>query len=504
MLTEDLHAPLILVVEDDDNHAVLIQRSFEDAPEEFRLEIAGSISDAKRLIHLHSPRLVLTDYRLPDGDGSEIVAMAAGLFPVIMMTSHGSEQVAVDAMKIGVQDYIVKSAEAFEVLPRTISFALKSWSLVLGRRQADEAVLRARRDWEQTFDAVPDLISIIDLNHTITRVNRAMAGRCGFKPKELIGRKCFEVVHGLTHPPAYCTHIRMVQDGAEVVEEFEEKHLNGFFHVSASPLYDSDGRVTACVHVARDITDRKKAEEERRELEQQFQQTQKLESLGVLAGGIAHDFNNILTIILGHCFMAMEESDSGLPSKPHVLRIESAANRAADLCRQMLTYAGKSPLVQSKVNMWLLLDEMVKMLASVIKKNVTLELDLKRDVPEIKGDNSQIQQIVMNLIINAAEAVGDNSGSIRVALKKTIVQPGQSDTDCLGNVIPAGMYACLEVSDNGCGIDEETQKRIFEPFFTTKFTGRGLGLSAMLGIVKSHNGVLQLSSKPGVGTTFTV
>ncbi len=258
------------------------------------------------------------------------------------------------------------------------------------------------------------------------------------------------------------------------------------------------------IWIFQDITERKRGEKERLKLEQQFQQTQKLESLGVLAGGIAHDFNNILTIILGHCFMVKEDFDSGMTDKEHVQMIESAGNRAADLCRQMLAYAGQSPQVQTKVNLWLLVDEVVKMLKSAIKKNVSIQLDLKRDVPELTGDSAQIQQVVMNLIINAAEAIGDKNGTIRVVLNNAAIQAGQSVADFMGNAILPGRYACLEISDTGCGIDEDTQKRIFEPFFTTKFTGRGLGMSAVLGIVKSHDGALQLTSSPGVGSTFTV
>lgn len=331
-----------------------------------------------------------------------------------------------------------------------------------------------------------------------------MADRCGLKPGELVGRKCFEVVHGLTKPPPFCAHLRMLQDGLEHAEEIEEKYLNGFFHVTVSPLHDSDGRISSCVHVARDISERKKAEEERLKLEQQFQHTQKLESLGVLAGGIAHDFNNILTIILGHCYIVKEDFASEMTDKAHVQQIENAANRAADLCRQMLAYSGNSPRLNEKINLWLLVDEIVKMLQSAIKKNVAIKLDLKRDVPGISGDNAQLQQVVMNLIINAAEAIGDKKGTIRVDLRKTIIQEGHSETDFMGSAIPARRYACLEVSDNGCGMDDDSRKRIFEPFFTTKFTGRGLGLSAVLGIIKSHDGVLQLTSSPGTGTTFKV
>ncbi|OGR27941.1 MAG: hypothetical protein A2X83_01675 [Desulfuromonadales bacterium GWD2_54_10] len=378
---------------------------------------------------------------------------------------------------------------------------METWALVVARRKADKAVRRGKRDWERTFDALPDLISIIDINHTIIRVNRSMAERFGLTPAKLVGRKCCELVHGMELPQANCPVVGMTRDGLVHNKEYQEKIQDAFFDITVSPLYDEEGKITSYVHVMRDITERKFAEEERQKLQQQFQQTQKLESLGVLAGGIAHDFNNILTIILGHCYIVDQNIDSGMDQKTHVKHIEKAAGRAASLCHQMLAYSGQNKMVQARINLWLLVDENVKMLQSAIKKNVNFELDLKFDVPEIPGDCAQLQQVVMNLIINAAEAIGDKNGIIKIALKKIAVQ---AETDFLGNSIPPGNYACLTVSDNGCGMDEETQKRIFEPFFTTKFAGRGLGMSAVLGIVKSHNGALQLSSTPGFGTTFKV
>jgi len=256
--------------------------------------------------------------------------------------------------------------------------------------------------------------------------------------------------------------------------------------------------------IAQDISARKKAEEERREMERKFQQTQKLESLGVLAGGIAHDFNNILTIIQGHCFMARDEHCTEIPPEAHILRIEDAVHRAAQLCHQMLAYAGQKTLSHSRIKLGPLLKDMVKMLQSAIAKNVVIRLDLESDQPEIMGDPAQIQQVVMNLIINAADAIGDNNGAIRVALTKMTSMPNREECDFFGSTIPAGSYACLEVSDSGCGMDDETQCRVFEPFFTTKFTGRGLGMSAVLGIITSHNGALQLSSRPGAGTDFNI
>ena len=504
MLTDNLDAPLILVVEDDKNHAELINRSFEDDQKEFRLEIVTTFKGAKSSMEDQMPALVLTDFRLPDGSGSDIVVLVHGRCPVIMMSSFGNEQIAVEAMKIGAQDYIVKSPETFDSLPRTVTFELMTWALIVARRQAADAVLRSKKDWERTFDAVPDLISIINLDRTVTRVNRAMAERCGLTPGELVGRKCCEIVHGLDNPPGCCPQNCMASHGKFSYERIEEKRLNGVFDVSVSPLFNDDGVVTGCVHIMRDVTEHIRIEEDRKGMERQLQHTQKLESLGVLSGGIAHDFNNILTIILGHCYILKENIDSDAERETHVRMIESAANRAADLCQQMLAYAGKSPLLQTEFSMWMLVDEIVKMLTSAIKKNVIIKRDMKCDIPMIVGDSSQIQQVIMNLIINACEAIGENTGTVIVGLKKTIILPDKPETDYFGNKILPGSYACLEVSDSGCGMSGETIQRVFEPFYTTKFAGRGLGMSAILGIVKAHNGSLHLTSTPGAGTTFKV
>lgn len=504
MLTENPDTPLILVVEDDDLHACAIQRSFSKSDKEYRLQFVADVQAAQAVLAVHPPDLIISDYKLPDGDGTQLLLAANGVCPIILMTSQGNEQMAVEAMKAGAQDYIVKSAAAFETLPLSAKYALAARGLVIARKKAEDAVRNGKKDWEETFDAVPDLISIIDTNHIITRVNMAMARRCGLAPAEMIGLKCHEVMHGTAEPHERCPHIRMMLDGSRHSEEFIENRMDSVFDITVSPLYDDTGQIRACVHVARDITERKLAEEKKLENDAQYQQTQKLESLGVLAGGIAHDFNNILTIILGHCYIADGGLDSEIDHEDHIQKIKTAANRAADLCRQMLSYAGGNTLVKSKINLWLMVDEAVKMLQSSLKKNIGIELDLKYDVPEFIGDSAQIQQVVMNLIINAGEAIGDKNGTVKVALRKIALSAGHQDTDILGNDIPPGLYACLTVSDDGCGMDEETLKRVFEPFFTTKFTGRGLGMSAVLGIVKSHGGALQLNSTPGVGTLFTV
>jgi PAS domain S-box-containing protein len=233
----------------------------------------------------------------------------------------------------------------------------------------------------------------------------------------------------------------------------------------------------------------------------QLQRAQKLESLGELSGGIAHDFNNILAIIMGYCSLTKMNYES---AKKNIPQIEQAAERAAVLCRQMMAYAGKAQLTMTEVNMVMQVEETVEMLKSTLPQNAVIKPEFSANIPMIKGDPSQLHQVVMNLIINASEAIGVGHGEVNVSLAKFEVIAGKTLDDYNGKSIPHGEYICLEVTDNGCGMDNDTKWKLFEPFYTTKFTGRGLGMSAVLGIVKSHHGALQVFSQLGQGTTFKV
>jgi len=305
-----------------------------------------------------------------------------------------------------------------------------------------------------------------------------------------------------------------------LMKEYPEGHAV-LHRLLSIPVFDND-RIVAVVAVANKESDyvqtdilqltllmdsvwriiaQSRIEEEKLAIELQFQQAQKLESLGVLAGGIAHDFNNILAIIIGNCNLVKMEYAT---AEIHVPVIEKAAERAAELCRQMLAYAGKASISLHNVNVTDLVEETVKMLKSAISHKVVITTSFAADIPTIKIDKSQLRQVVMNLIINASESIGDVSGVIHVKLAESEIISGQTNRDHLGVDIKPGWYVCLEVSDTGCGMDNDTKLRVFEPFFTTKFTGRGLGMSAVLGIVTSHKGALQLISQPGQGTTFKI
>ncbi len=261
------------------------------------------------------------------------------------------------------------------------------------------------------------------------------------------------------------------------------------------------GIVTGRRNLQHYLDERDRAEEEKLAMQQHLQNARKLESLGVLAGGLAHDFNNILATIIGYCGILKFRPEKVADSIPE---IEKAAERAAELCRQMLAYAGKTQSVIMQVDMTTLVDEMVRLLKATIPQNTVIKVDLAADATMIQGDSEQLRQIVKNLIINASEAIGEAQGELRISLATTEIREGDPLRDYQGKFIAAGRYACLEVTDTGCGMDDEIRSKIFEPFYTTKFFGRGLGMPATLGIIAAHKGALQLFSQPGQGTTIKV
>ncbi|MBW4054534.1 MAG: transporter substrate-binding domain-containing protein [Proteobacteria bacterium] len=253
-----------------------------------------------------------------------------------------------------------------------------------------------------------------------------------------------------------------------------------------------------------DITERKRAEDERQKLEQQLLHAQKLESLGVLAGGIAHDFNNILMAIIGNADLALMRINKESPAVENLHRIEQAAARAADLAKQMLAYSGKGKFVVESLDLNILLEEMLHMLEVSISKKAVLRLNLHQQLPPVEADATQVRQIIMNLVINASEAIADKSGVIAITTGCMECDRNYLKDVWLDENLTDGLYVYLEIADSGCGMDKGTMAKLFDPFFTTKFTGRGLGMSAVLGIVRGHKGAIKIYSEKEKGTSFKI
>jgi signal transduction histidine kinase len=249
---------------------------------------------------------------------------------------------------------------------------------------------------------------------------------------------------------------------------------------------------------------RQRAEADRLALEAQIRHAQKMESLGVLAGGIAHDFNNLLMAILGHASLGIMETPDGSAGREHLRQIEVTAKRAADLTNQLLAYAGKGRFVIERVRINQLVEEMGNLLHTAISRKAAVRYELAPHLPAVEGDPTQLRQVVMNLMTNASEAVGSESGTITVRTGLFEANERHLREHCLENTLEPGTYVYLEVQDTGCGMDEETLQKIFDPFFSTKFAGRGLGLASVLGVVRGHHGAISVTSARNLGTCFRV
>ncbi|MCC6698392.1 MAG: response regulator [Candidatus Hydrogenedentes bacterium] len=375
----------------------------------------------------------------------------------------------------------------------------------IAEREAVETELRTSQMRLQTlFEGIQDAVFVHDLDGRILDCNQAAIDRMEFSREELLS-------------------MRTVQfDAPEFAADFEKRLelqlANGRYHCEGELITKSGERVYVDIYTAlieyqgepailavdRDVTDRVRAEHERRELEERLQQTQKLESLGMLAGGIAHDFNNLLMGVLGHTSLALMQLPPDAPGRDNIEQADRAGQRAAELAQQILVYSGKGNVTTQRINLAALVEEMGHLLSASITKNARLLLDLGSELPAIDGDPTQIRQVVMNLLTNASDAIGDKEGVITVSAGQLEIAPNDGvDTYFNDRLIP-GVYAYVDVSDTGRGIDSETLQRIFDPFFTTKIPGRGLGLSTTAGIVKSHRGAIQVSSTPGKGSRFRV
>jgi PAS domain S-box-containing protein len=366
-------------------------------------------------------------------------------------------------------------------------------------KRVEEALALAQAQLLSLIANAPVIFFTVDTSGFVTRCEGKALEAIGSEPGDFTGRFVSEL---FSDHPQIRENLRRALGG----ESFSDivPYRGRVFETRYTPILALEGEVDGVLGVATDVTQRVRAEEDKVRLEMQLLQAQKLESLGLLAGGIAHDFNNLLLTILGGAQIAAKTIAPTSGAQTNLKRIRESARRAADLTALLLAYAGRVPPILEPIDLSELVRKTMGPLPPSISKKATLEWDLEEPLGLTEGDSGQLAQVVLNLVTNACEALGSDGGAIVVRTGQTNCTRDDLSRSCLGEKLPEGPYVFLEVKDTGPGMNEATLSRIFDPFFSTKFTGRGLGLSTVLGIVRGHGGAIDVHSRPGLGTTFRV
>jgi PAS domain S-box-containing protein len=376
------------------------------------------------------------------------------------------------------------------------------------RKRAESDLRRTEVFLNTVVDNLPYMVFVKDAQDLrFVRFNRFGEQLLGRSTAELLGKNDYDMFPE-NEARFFELKDRETLAGRKLVdipeEQIETPHGKRFLHTKKIPIVDADGQPKYLLGISEDITERKLEEERQRAFERKLQETQKLESLGVLAGGIAHDFNNLLVSILGNVGLVLVDLEEDSPVREPVEQIKIAAQRAADLTRQMLAYSGKGRFVMQRINLNNVITEITQLLQVSISKNATLRFNFDPELPPIEGDVTQVRQVLMNLIVNASDAIGEKQGVIGLSTGVVHADREYLNGNFMAPELPEGAYAFVEVADDGVGMDKETQEKIFDPFFTTKFTGRGLGLAAVLGIVRGHGGAIRVYSELGKGSVFRI
>ncbi len=373
---------------------------------------------------------------------------------------------------------------------------------------SQEALRTSEEHFRLIFELAPIGIAITSFEGQIQRVNAALCHTLGYSPDELCGK----LLTDISHPDDMATNLqlrRTLIDRHIERFEMEKRYIRRNGEIVHAKLYvtavrDRHDAPTQLIGQVADLTEYYRLEQERLSFERTLQETQKLESLGLLAGGIAHDFNNLLTSILGNASLARMTLPSDAPTVENLTQIEIAVRSAADLTRQMLAYAGKGQFIIRPVLLNAIVTEIARLLRVSLPRPVQIVYELGEGLPTIAADATQMRQVVMNLVLNAAEAIGDAQGTVFIATAMVVLPADRLPAVHPTTALAPGEYLCLTVRDTGHGMTSETRAKIFDPFFTTKFAGRGLGLAAVLGIVRHHRGALRVESEPGIGSCFSV
>jgi PAS domain S-box-containing protein len=497
-------APIrLLVVDDAVEHADMVVefiRSGDGWPDA-ETKTAATYEQALEALEAQPFDVAFFDYSLGTRDGVSLlreIRQRDIQTPVIVLTGRGAEEVAVEAMKAGAADYLSKANLSIEALESSIRHALALHAEEQHRRQAEAAVRASEERFRALVENSSDALLLLDAEGRVTYLTPSSERHLGWKREQMIGRSIFDFVH----PDDRDLVGQRMADALEcplepITEEIRLQRADGDWRIMEGVGVNrlSDPSVGAIVVNARDVT-------ERRKLEDELRQSQKMEAVGQLAGGVAHDFNNLLTAILGYCSLMLDEISQEDPLRQDLMEIQAAGERAAALTRQLLAFSRRQMLQPQVVDVNTLFRQLEKMLRRLISEDVELVTSLSGDLQPVRVDPAAIEQILVNLAVNARDAM-PMGGQLTIETANVEID----DAYCLTHAgMHAGHYVVLAISDTGRGMDAATRARVFEPFFTTKKQGRGsgLGLATVYGIVRQSGGCIWVYSEPGHGTVFKV
>ena len=395
---------------------------------------------------------------------------------------------------------------------KTVEQTLAKNNLALEQRviERTEELQVAKNELQSTLDNMIVTYYRLRSDGTVKWTSASVYSLLGYQASEITGLTVQELL--IDDDDEYSRLVeRLKKHDSAVIKNMRLQMKHKLKHriwvsLSIHFIFDEEGNCIGVEGVVHDVNEVVKAEEQRGEIEVKMAHVQRLESLGVLAGGIAHDFNNILAGMMGNAELAeLNMQDYGLPKQKELTNILAGAHRAADLCKQMLAYSGQGGFIKNDLNITELVEEALQLIDISVSKNISLKLELSNILDPVLADKTQMQQIIMNLVTNAAESIGEEAVG-HIVISTRLIEADNQDLECryIDGKCKPGPYMLLEVVDDGCGMNAETQRKMFEPFYTTKFTGRGLGMSAVLGIVRSHSGVIQVRSTVGEGSSFRV
>ncbi|MBK8869575.1 MAG: response regulator [Elusimicrobia bacterium] len=486
----------ILIVEDRAEDRELIERELINGKILFQGRWVDNRDAFLKEVKEFAPDLVLSDFALPQFDAMEALSILrrySNDTPLILVTGAASEEIAMECMKRGAEDFILKSA--LRRLPSSVLNAMRARSV----RRAKETAERSLREQEAQARLIAehtlDLIYLLDLKGQFLYASPSFKKALGLDPTDLLGKKAFVLFHPDDKDVAKSTFQEALESRSDRAAPFRYKDAEGKWRLFESVItwaLDEKSVPVKAVVVSRNIEDRKR-------LEEQVRQAQKMEAVGRLAGGVAHDFNNLLTAINGYSDLLLRSLDRMDPRRADVEEIKETAGRAAGLTQQLLAFSRRQITQPTVVDLNQVVTNLEKMLRRLIGEDIQLITVKPRELYRVRADMGQMEQVLLNLSVNARDAM-PKGGHLTVETVNIEVKPMEP------HEVPPGAYALLTVTDSGTGMDSATVSHLFEPFYTTKEKGRGtgLGLSTVYGIVNQSGGHIRVTTEVGKGTSFRV